>query len=467
MNTNLRPTPYDAVKARSPEEVAAAIRAATASNVRGAVAGLISGYHPMDIAYAMRELDAEEREAVFELLDADDAGVVLEEVDDEIGADLAEATSDKELAEIIDAMPPDVGSDVVGLLDEERQHRVLEHIPAEEARELRELLQFEDDTAGGLMTTDLLMAPGDLTAGELIAHLRNQNIPADTLTYVYVIDEQRRLLGVIGMPELVIADPRALLGDVMVTDVVSVGPHTDQEEVAQLVDKYDLLGLPVVDEHNRLLGMVTVDDVIDALQEEHSEDVSRFAGTSAETLASVSSLRVARLRLPWLIICLFGTFVSALVIRLFEGSLKEAIGLAAFIPVIAAMSGNSGLQTATIVVRGMALGVVRRESLGRLLARETITALVIGGCCGVIAGAAGWVITNHWGFGPVVAVAMTLAIMWSTTVGTIIPFIFQVVGIDPALSSGPLVTTLNDSFSLLIYFAVAVTMMALIPGLLG
>jgi magnesium transporter len=248
---------------------------------------------------------------------------------------------------------------------------------------------------------------------------------------------------------------------------VSVSPDTDQEQVAQLVDKYDLLGVPVVDEQTRLLGMVTVDDVIDALQEEHSEDVSRFAGTSAETLVSVSSLRVARLRLPWLIICLFGTFVSAMVIRAFEGRLEQAIGLAAFIPVIAAMSGNSGLQTATIVVRGMALGVIHRDSLGRLLGRETVTALVIGVCCGLLAGTAGWLIMGHWGFGPVVAVAMTLAIMWSTTVGTIIPFAFNMVGIDPALSSGPLVTTLNDSFSLLIYFAVATAMMVTFPGLLG
>lgn len=459
-------TPYDAVKARSPKEVAVAIRAATSSNVRGALEGLISGYHPMDIAYAMRELEPDEREAVFALLDTDEAGIVLEEVDDDIGADLAGATPDEELAEIIDAMPPDVGSDVVNLLDDERRHRVLERIPEDEALELRQLLQFPEDVAGGVMTSDLLMAPSDLTASDVIQHLRNHDIPTDALSYLYVIDDDRRLLGVITLPELVTAPGTARLADFMVPDPVSVSPDTDREEVVRLVDKYDLLGLPVVDEHGRLIGMVTVDDVIDAIQEEHTEDVSQFAGTSAEALVSASSVRVARLRLPWLLVCLLGTFLSATVIRLFTGSLEAALGLAAFIPVISAMSGNSGLQAATVVVRGMALGVVDPDRIWRMLGREAMTAVVIGLVCGVIAGGIGALFMQNPGFGPVVAVSMTLAIVWACLVGTVIPFIFARLGIDPAIASGPLVTTVNDSFALLIYFAVAAAMLASFPELL-
>ena len=373
------------VKALDPREVAAAIRAATRSNVRGALEGLINGYHPLDIAYAMRELELDEQKAVFALLDADDAGIVLEEVDDEITEDLAEATSDEELAEIIDSMPPDVGSDVVNLLDEERKHRVLDHIPAEEAVEIKNLMQFSEDTAGGLMTTDLLMAPQDLTANELRLHIINQDIPQDTLTYIYVIDNERHLVGVIDMSELATVPDDNLLADFMEADLVSVSPDTDRQEVVRLVDRYDLLGIPVVDELNRLLGMVTIDDVIDAMQDEYDEDISQFAGTSAEALVAASSMRLARLRLPWLIICLFGTFLSATVIKLFTGSLQAAIGLAAFIPVISAMSGNSGLQTATIVVRGMALGLVDRASFGKLFGREIYTALLIGLSCGLVA----------------------------------------------------------------------------------
>lgn len=454
---------YEQMKARSPEQVAAAIRAATSSNVRGALEGLISGYHPMDIAFAMRELEADEREAVFALLDADEAGIVLEEVDEEIGADLAEAIPDEELAEIIDAMPPDVGSNVVNLLDDERRHRVLERIPDEEAAELKELMRFEKDTAGGLMNSEVLMAPEDLSAQDVIQHLRTQRISTDTLNYVYIIDDDRRLTGVISMPELLTAPPEAILSEIMVRDVVSVHPEADREEVVQIVDKYDLMGVPVVDDEHRLLGVVTVDDVIDAIQVEHSEDISQFAGTSSETLLTESSFKVAKLRLPWLTVCLLGTFASALVIKHFSFSLENVIGLAVFIPVIAAMSGNSGLQSATIVVRGIALGLVDRKALRRLILREILTASLLGATCGLIAGLIGVLIMGHWWLGVVVASALALAIMWATLIGTLIPFAFQRIGVDPALASGPLVTTLNDSFALLIYFTVATILMAALP----
>lgn len=463
MDTIPHQTSPEPRKARGAQEVAVAIKAATQSNVRGALEGLISGYHPMDIAYAMRELESAEREAVFALLDADHAGIVLEEVDDEIGADLAEATPDEELAEIIDAMPPDVGSNVVNLLDDDRQHRVLERIPDEESEELQELMQFEQDTAGGLMTTDLLMAPADLTAADVVTHLRNREIPPDTLAYIYVIDDARRLLGVVDMAELVMASPDAHLGDFMVEDVVSVSPDADREEVVQLVDKYDLLGLPVVDDGARLLGMVTVDDVIDAIQDEHSEDISHFAGTSAETLLTESSFRVARLRLPWLTLSLLGTFLSALVIKTFAYSLESVLGLAVFIPVIAAMSGNSGLQSTTIVVRGMALGIIEPGGIGRLVIRELVTALSLGVICGILAGLIGAAFIGDAALGVVVGISLTLAIIWSTVVGTVIPFLFQRIGIDPALASGPLVTTINDAFALLIYFGVALALMDFLP----
>ncbi len=261
-------------RAQDPQEVVEAIRAAARSQMPGALEGLISGYHPIDIAFAMRELAGEEREAVFRLLEARDAGVVLEEVDDEVSADLAEATEEAELAEIIDAMPPDAGSDVVKQLDQEKAHRVLDRIPDEESAELRELLQFGAETAGGIMTPEVLYAPPDLTAAQLIAHLRSQKLAPEVLTYVYIVDEDsRRLLGVLDMRELITTPPGQALGEVMVTDVVTVHPDTDREDVVRLVDKYDLMALPVVDEQERLCGVVTIDDVIDAIQEEHTEDI--------------------------------------------------------------------------------------------------------------------------------------------------------------------------------------------------
>ena len=437
--------------------MAAAIRAAAHSRVPGALKGLISGYHPIDIAFAMRELDSTEREMVFQLLETAEAGVVLEEVDDEISADLAEATEEAQLAEIIDAMRPDAGTDVVSQLDAQTAHRVLERIPDEESEELRELLEFGADTAGGIMTPEVVHVPPDITPNEVIAHLRNQQVEPQALSYIYVVDEEsRRLLGVVDIPELVTAPPCQPICEAMVTDVVTVHPDTDQSEVVQLVDKYDLMALPVVDEDNRLLGVVTIDDVIDAMQAEHSEDMSRFGGTAAEALAGASILRVAQLRLPWLIVCLAGTFVSATIIRLFTDSvLGPLIALAAFIPVINDMSGNSGLQSSTTIVRALALGLMGRAGTRKLVIQQVLSAALAGLVCGILAGTGAALLTGNIGYGPIVGVAMFLAITWASMMGTAMPIVFTRLHIDPALASGPLVTTLSDSFALLIYFGLS------------
>ncbi len=439
-------------------DVAEAIRAATRSQVRGALEGLISGFHPIDIAFAMNELEPEERSSVFRLLTADDAGVVLEEVRDDITADLVEETPDRELAEIIDAMPPDAGADVVELIDDERVHRVLAHIPDEELAELQALRQHGSDTAGGLMNSEVLFAPQDLQVWALLAHLRNSDIAPEMLNYVYVVDEEhdRHLVGVVDMRQLVKAEPGARLGDFMVRDLVTVLPEEDQQQVVRLFDQYDLVSLPVVDDAGRLLGVVTVDDAIDALQEEHLEDISAMAGTSSEDLLSQSSTRVAGLRLPWLGITFLGTLVSALIIQhLGDHVLARYLALASFMPVNAAMAGNAGLQSSTIVVRALALGQAHFQSIGRLLLRQFGTAVIIATACAGAASVAAGLMLGDWYLGLVVGVAMLLSILWATTTGASIPLLFERLGIDPAISAGPVVTTANDSVSLLLYFGVA------------
>ncbi|MBU0609122.1 MAG: magnesium transporter [Armatimonadetes bacterium] len=439
-------------------DVAEAIRAATRSQVRGALEGLISGFHPIDIAFAMNELEPEERSSVFRLLTADDAGVVLEEVRDDITADLVEETPDRELAEIIDAMPPDAGADVVELIDDARVHRVLAHIPDEELAELQALRQHGSDTAGGLMNSEVLFAPQDLQVWALLAHLRNSDIAPEMLNYVYVVDEEhdRHLVGVVDMRQLVKAEPGARLGDFMVRDLVTVLPEEDQQQVVRLFDQYDLVSLPVVDEAGRLLGVVTVDDAIDALQEEHLEDISAMAGTSSEDLLSQSSTRVAGLRLPWLGITFLGTLVSALIIQhLGDHILAQYLALASFMPVNAAMAGNAGLQSATIVVRALALGQAHFLSIGKLLLRQFGTAVIIATACAGAASVAAGLMLGDWYLGLVVGVAMLLSILWATTTGASIPLLFERLGIDPAISAGPVVTTANDSVSLLLYFGVA------------
>jgi len=445
-------------RAVAAQDVAEAIRAATRSQVRGALEGLISGFHPIDIAFAMNELGPEERSSVFRLLTTDEAGIVLEEVRDDITADLVEETPDRQLAEIIDAMSPDAGADVVELIDDERVHRVLAHIPGDELAELQALRQYGSETAGGLMNSDVLFAPQDLNAAQLLTHIRNSDISPEMLNYVYVVEDERdrHLVGVVDMPQLVKAEPRARLADIMVPDPVTIQPQEDQQEVVRLIDQYDLVALPVVGEGGRLLGVVTVDDAIDALQEEHLEDISAMAGTSTEDLLSQSSARVAGLRLPWLGITFLGTLISATIIRyLGDRVLAEYLALASFMPVNAAMAGNAGLQSATIVVRALAVGQAHVKSIGKLVGRQFGSAVIIAAACAGAASLAAGVMLGDWRLGLIVGGAMLLSTMWATTTGASIPLLFGRLGIDPAIAAGPVVTTANDSISLLIYFGVA------------
>lgn len=436
-------------------DVADAMRAAARSSVPGALKGLISGYHPIDIAFAMGELTSDERAQVFELLDSEASGVVLEEVDDDITADLAESTDESELAEIIDAMPPDSGADAMGVLPEDVKHRILNRIPPDEARELASLLDYGDETAGGLMTTEVMVSPPDITAGGLLQHIRRTNVSPEEALRIFVVDDNRRLMGVADLVSIINARDDQPLSKIMDAEPVRVHHDADQEEVVRLVDRYDLISIPVVDEADRLLGAVSVDDVIDALQQEVTEDLASVAGATPDDLLSRSPWRAARSRVPWLLVALGVSLVSAAIIRLFEGTLEQAVMLAAFIPVITAMSGNSGLQSSMVAVRSMALGLIDDRSLGGLLLRQIPVALLVAVICGVIAYGAGALLLGQAGYGLIVGAGMFCAILSGTLMGGLIPVVFRRIGIDEALASGPFVTTMNDALSLLIYFGIA------------
>ncbi|MBM3499432.1 MAG: magnesium transporter [Armatimonadetes bacterium] len=456
----------EVARARDPGSVAEAIRTAVASGVGGAVEGLIAGYHPIDIAYAIEMLEPEERREVFRLMEAHDAAVVLEEVEDHISDELVEHTEDEELAEIIDAMPPDAGADIVSRLDDEQAQRVLELMPDEESDEIEELLEYPEDSAGGLMTTEYVAVPAHLTAGGALERMRASGINPEGAAYVYVVDEARRLIGVIDVRQLVTLPSSAGLGDSMTTDLITARPDTDREELGRLVDKYDLLAVPVVNELGVLLGTVTHDDVVDAISEEHTEDVLRMAGTDTRDLLSRSSLAVALIRLPWLSISLAGSITAATIVKLFGVSLGETLVLlAAFIPVVTAMGGNSGLQSATIVVRSLALGTLQGYGIRRLFVRELLTAALMGLVCGLVVGAVGWAFFGGPQLGLVVGLSMFVAITWAATVGTFVPILFDRLGADPALASGPLTTMLNDVFGLIIYLGLATLLLNAFRGM--
>ena len=450
-------------RARSPQEVAAAISACAASNVRGALEGLISGYHSMDVAYAMRELDESQRRAVFALLEASDAAVVLEEVDPEIEADLVETTDNPKLARIIDTMPPDSGADVVAAMDDEMAQEVLDLIPDEESEELERLLEYGEDTAGGRMTTEFVAVQDGATVAQALDHLRRADLPAETVTYVYVVDDRGRLSAVADLRELVTASPDILVAEAGTRDVVSVTPEVDQEEVARQVNKYDLMALPVTDESGRLLGMVTVDDVIDVIHEEHSEDLSRMAGTDPRELAGESALRVAAVRLPWLATGVVGSLVAGFLVAAMRERSQFAL-LMIFVPVIMATAGSSGLQSSTVVVRMLALGLWQPGSRRGVVARHMIVGLLLGVAAAAAVGAVALLWLSDLTTATAVALGVFLAVVCSTAFGSVAPLLLNRLGVDPAISAGPLTTSLNDVVSLAIYFGTALTLFRLWPG---
>ncbi|MBD3292763.1 MAG: magnesium transporter [Armatimonadia bacterium] len=440
-------------------DVAEAIRAATRSEVRGALEGLISGYHPIDIAWAMGELTAEERARVFELLDSDASGVVLEEVDDRITADLAESTDECELAEIIDAMPPDSGADAMNVLPEDVKHRILNRIPPDEAQELAALLDYSEESAGGLMTTEILVSPPDITAKGILQHIRRTNVSPEAVFRVYVVDDDRTLLGAVDLVDIINARDDHPLSKIMNRDPVRVHHDTDQEEVVRQVDKYDLTSIPVVDDADHLLGAVTVDDVIDALQREATEDVGFMAGSTIDDLQSRSPWVAARSRIPWLLLSLLTGMLSVVVVQAFEGTLEEAVMLAAFIPIVLAMASNAGLQSSMVTVRALALGFMDARGAGRMLWRQVPASVLVAIPCGLVAWGAGAVTMDEPQFGVIVGVGMFFAMSIGGTLGSAVPLAFNRFGVDPAIASGPLFTTLNDAIALLVYFGTAVALM--------
>jgi magnesium transporter len=410
--------------------------------------------HPAEIADAMRNLDPRTQELIMDLLSPEDAGealLALRDIDEGAGIDLAEELASDELSEMLNVMEPDDATDVVADLPKEGVAEVLDLMDKEGSKRVQELLKYPEDTAGGIMTSEFAYLGADITTDEAIQHLR-EHIPRRQIFYVYVTGEAGELLGIVPLHRLIAGDPNMRLRDLVLTSVISVTPYTDREEAASLVTHYDMLALPVVDEKNRLLGVITIDDAMDALQEEATEDIYKLAGTSNDELLSKSAFKVAQIRLPWLFVCLIGSLFSGLVIRLFSGTLSQAVAIASFIPAIMAMGGNTGLQSSTATVRGIATGYISLSRVSGLILKEIRTALLMGVACGIIMA----LVSFAWSgglmvMGLAVGLSIFIAMSLSATMGTLIPITFKRINVDPAVASGPFITMINDITGLLIY----------------
>ena len=412
---------------------------------------LIDDARPADVADLIEHLNPDERLFVFKLLEPEGAGEVLVEIEPPVQDRILKDLDNQAISEIVEELDSDDAADLVGDLPANRAKKIIETVGDEAFGELEKLLPFPEDTAGGIMALEYVAVKAGATVQDAIESVREKREEVESLYYLWVVDVSGVLVGVISLKDLVLEPGVRKVSDIMNREVISVHVNTDQEEVVQLVKKYDLVNIPVVDESNRLVGRITHDDIIDVIEEETDEDISRMAGVIDEEIAEESALRISRARLPWLIAGLFGGLLAAVVINKFESSLEKVIALSFFFPVIMAMGGNTGIQAATVVVRGLATGDISLMNIWKRLRMELRVAMMNGVICGTVLG----MIVSFWlsdyGLGAVVALSAILIIISSGFIGSAVPLVLKKSNIDPVLATGPFVTTLNDVLSLIIY----------------
>jgi magnesium transporter len=422
---------------------------------------LISRLHPDDIADLIDELEEEQKTRLFRLLDVETAADVIMELDDISRELILEDIPDDKLSEIIDDMPSDDAADFIAELPEEQAQRVLGSMDQEKSEDVQRLLEYPEDSAGGIMQTELIALDQDATVTQTIEYIRSKRDEVEGVHNVYVLGDGARLAGFLPIGNLLLADGDTLLKDIMDKQVIAAKVDMDQEEVAALFRKYDLVSVPVVDADRHVLGRILVDDIIEVIQEEDSEDMFRMAGISEEedVVYSGATLKVCMTRLPWLVFNFFGTLISGYFLWMYQSRLTDLLALLAFVPVICAMSGNIGVQSTSIVIRGLATGRVDFSNLRRLILKESAVGLIIGLVCGMLGGVIGLLWQASWLIGIVVFVAMFVAIAFGALLGVLVPLFFKKIKIDPAVASGALIATANDLVAINIYFLFAAFMM--------
>jgi magnesium transporter len=434
---------------------------------RGAITNLVKmlgRMHPADIARVIQHLSlGKEKRTVFELVKGESQrGQVLSELDapsiQELLADLA-AT---DIAWLLKDLGPDDQAYILGVLPEEQSKEILTLMRTEDSTEVADLLKYPKDTAGGIMTTEFFSLNEDATAQEAIRRLQQAG-DTEMVFYIYVTDKEEHLVGVLSLRQLLRVPPATPLKNIMTADVLSVSVDMDQEEVARQVARYNLLAIPVVEKDNTLVGIITVDDVVDVIREEATEDMLKMVGAAEaaeeDSLLKASTYDAARLRFPWLFTNLAGGLLSGAILWYFRLTIQQVVAIVSFVPVIAAMGGNVGLQSSTLIIRGLATGRVEMADMWNVMFREVRIGLMMGAACGVFLTLTGWLWHGQPYLGLVVGVSVLIAFLVSTSMATIMPIILKRRGIDPAIAAGPFVTTANDITGITIYLALATVLL--------
>ncbi|MFB0515132.1 MAG: magnesium transporter [Candidatus Neomarinimicrobiota bacterium] len=429
---------------------------------RSALGKVLNKIHPAELAWIFRHLTARERLDIFEMLkEPERMGEFLSELDESIRLELISILPPRRIAEAVTSMSTDDQADVLDGLPDELREQVLALMKKEDAAEVEELLQYAPDTAGGIMSPDFLAMNESLKVGEAIQQVQQLSEEAEMAFYIYVVDEENKLRGVLSLRQLLMNAASKQLVNIMETDVIAVTPETDQEEVAHIVARYNIMAVPVIDHAGVILGIVTVDDILDVIREEATEDFLKMVGAGKDREILLKPvLQNALSRLPWLVASWVGGILAMFVISSFKEELAKVIILAGFIPVIIGMGGNIGTQSSTITIRGLATGRVNISQTWRFISKQLRIGLLLGVFFGLLLGSLAWIFGTSR-LGGVVALAICFTMLLSTLLGTLVPVILRRLDIDPAVATGPFVTTSADVLGVLIYFLLAKSLLGL------
>lgn len=425
---------------------------------------LLQKQHPADLAQLFAELNEKECHAVFNILVERNGKLAIEalsELGPEKGSALLADRPAEEIARLVQEIPSDDAAALIDYLPEELSSVVLDLIRPKPGGGVSDLLEYEEQTAGRLMNPHVFAVAEDLSAGEAITAIQGAR-DVEMVFYLYVVDSRRHLVGVTSLRRLLLVSPDTPLKRIMTTDVYSARVDMDQEEVARQVASYNLLAIPVVDGENKLVGVITVDDVIDVLKDEATEDVYRLAGVSAEDGILSPPFESLKRRVPWLVVNLATAFVAAKVVDLFASSISQVVALATLMPVVAGMGGNAATQTLAVVVRGIALGELTWGNARQALVKEGLVGLGNGLALGVIATLGAWLVVGDWRLGAILGMAMVVNMFIAAIAGTLIPLGLRAAKVDPALASSVFITTLTDVFGFLAFLGLATMFLPLL-----
>jgi magnesium transporter len=417
---------------------------------------LMEDLHYADIAEIMGELDDADAIYIFHILDSEKTAEILLELDEEVREKILRELSPKEIAEELDELSTDDAADIIAELPEERKEEVIsELIDVEHAKDIVDLLRYDEDTAGGLMGKELVKVNENWNVLTCVKEMREQAANVQRVHSIYVVDDENRLKGRLSLKDLLVTSTKAPISDVYIPKVDFVKLNTPDVEVARIMQKYDLEAIPVVDELGRLVGRITIDDIVDVIKEEADKDYQLAAGISQDVEADDSILDLTKARLPWLVLALLGGFISVKLLNGFSGAMTNHSQLFFFTPLIAAMAGNVGVQSSAIIVQGLANNSISGSLWNRLI-KEVLLSLLNGSILASIL-----IIGSHlilgvsYEIGLTVSISLVSVIVIASLIGTFIPILLNRVGIDPALATGPFITTSNDICGILIYFSIA------------